>query len=291
MENNGAKMSLHSVSSLWSDTWAAYKRSWAVLVEIVLLPTLVTILGYIFLYLGFPFSVIGGVIVFVGWIIFMFSVLPVIYSIHNATGVDASYRATIGWFWPFVWVTIIEILAVMGGMFMLIIPGMWLAVALSFMSYIFVMEHRRGLDALRQSKDYIKGYWWAVVGRTLLLGLLFIVASIVVQIPVSLIFGKMFSSVVSMAMALFFIPFSAIYQYFIFQNLRELKPALAEAQPSKGKGFIKASAIVGIVAFVFLIISLTLVWAFLVQGDIRFLHHGDGNLPPVGNTQGSLQQH
>jgi hypothetical protein len=275
MENKGAKLSLHSVSSLWSDTWASYKKNWAVLVEIALLPTLVTVLGYIFLYLGFPFSIIGGIIVFAGWIIFMFSVLPIVYSIHNATGVDASYRATLGLFWPFVWVIVIEICAVMGGMFMLIIPGLWLAFALSFMSYIFVTEHRRGLDALRQSKDYVEGYWWAVVGRGLLLCLFYVIAAMIVQVPVVALFGKTFSTIVSMAMALFFIPFSAIYHYLIFQNLRELKPALAGEQAAKGKGFIKASAIVGVVVPALLMAIILLGW-----GVSRIFERTGHGVPP-----------
>ena len=49
---------------------------------------------------------------------------------------------------------------------MLIIPGIWLAFALVLRPYTLVLEKRKGIDALRQSKDYIKGYWWAVLGRT-----------------------------------------------------------------------------------------------------------------------------
>jgi len=162
---------------------------------------------------------------------------------------------------------------------MLIIPGIWLAFALSFMSYMFVIEHRRGLDALRQSKDYIKGYWWAVVGRTLLLGLLFVAASIVVQIPFGIVFGKTLSSVISMAMTLFFIPFSMIYHYFIFQNLRELKPALAGEQPGKGSGFIKASAIVGVVVPALLILMAIIL---LGWGVSRIFERADHGVPSPG---------
>jgi hypothetical protein len=217
----GAKMSLHSIGSLFRDSWKLYKERWRVLVEIVLLPTLVVTLGYVFLYLGLPFSILGGLIVFVGYIIFMFSVLPVIFSLHHTAGVDASYKATIGWFWPFVWVTILEIFAVLGGFIMLIIPGIWLAVGLMLMAYMFVIERRRGIDALRQSKDYIKGYWWAILGRVLLLGLIFLAATIIIEIPVMIIAGGAARILVTMVLTLFFIPFSVIYHYIIFENLRD----------------------------------------------------------------------
>lgn len=255
-------MRLHSIDSLFRGTWKLYGERWAVLVEIVLLPALVTILGVVLVGLGSPFSTFGSLALFAGWVLFVFSSLPLVFSIQNGSGVDASYRATIGWFWSFVWLAILEILAVMGGMFMLIIPGIWLAIALSLMVYVFVIERRRGLDALRQSKDYMKGYWWAVAGRSILLGLLFIGATIVIEFPVALFFGKSAGSLASMVLVLFFMPYSAIYHYNIFTNLRELKPELGGAQTKDGTGFIKASAIVGLVAPILLIIATVMLIGF-----------------------------
>jgi hypothetical protein len=202
--------------------------------------------------------------------------------------VDASYKATIGWFWPFVWVTILEILAVMGGSIMLIIPGIWLGVALMLMMYVFVIEHRRGVDALRQSKDYIKGYWWAVLGRVLLLGLMFLVATIIIEIPIMIIAGNAGRVLVTMLLTLFFVPFSVIYHYVIFENLRELKPALAEAQTKKGTGFIKTSAIVGIVIPVLAVCALIVAMGFGMFYNIRHVNpHGP---PPGDGMQEPLQQ-
>ncbi|MGD1003701.1 MAG: hypothetical protein ABR884_03980 [Minisyncoccia bacterium] len=274
-----ARLSLRSIGSLFSDSWDLYKERWQVLVEIVLLPTLVVALGYILLYLGFPFSILGGLIVFIGYIIFVFSMLPVIFSLHHTAGVDASYKATIGWFWPFVWVTILEILAVMGGSIMLIIPGIWLGVALMLMMYVFVIEHRRGVDALRQSKDYIKGYWWAVLGRVLLLGLIFLAATIIIEIPVTIIVGNAARVLVTMVLTLFFVPFSVIYHYVIFENLRALKPELADAQTKRGTGFIKTSAIVGIVIPVLAVCALIIALGFGVFYSMR---HIDRYASPPG---------
>jgi hypothetical protein len=270
-ENAGsARMSLHSISSLFCDSWKLYKERWQVLIEIVLLPVLVIVLGYVLLFLGFPFSIVGGLIVFIGYVIFVFSMLPVIFSLHHIAGVDASYKATIGWFWPFVWVTILDMLAVMGGSIMLIIPGIYLVIALMLMMYVFVIEHRRGVDALRQSKDYVKGYWWAILGRVLLLGLMFFAATIVVEIPIMIIAGNVAHVLVTMLLILFFIPFSIIYHYIIFENLRALKPELADAQTKKGTGFIKTSAIIGVVVPVLAIGLLIIALGFGIFHNIKY---------------------
>jgi hypothetical protein len=271
MDNTEApKMSLRSLGSLFCETWSLYKERWSALVEIVLLPTLVVVLGIVLigLNLGMLCTALGGLVVFIGWIIFVLSMLSIVYSIHNTAGVDASYRATIGWFWAFVWVVILELLAVFGGYAMLIIPGIWLEIALSFTAYVFVAEHRRGLDALRQSKDYVKGYWWAVLGRVLLLAVIYLAIEMIVRIPVALLAGQVAGAIVSALIALFFIPFAMLYQYVIFGNLRALKPSLADAHAEGGTGFIKASAIVGIAVPVLLVaIGIILVILGIIHGS------------------------
>jgi hypothetical protein len=167
----------------------------------------------------------------------------------------------------------------MGGSIMLIIPGIWLGVALMLMTYVFVIEQRRGIDALRQSKDYIRGYWWAVLGRVLLLGLIFLVATIIIEIPVMIIAGNAARILVTMLLTLFFVPFSAIYHYVIFENLRALKPELAEVQTKKGTAFIKTSAIVGIMVPVLAVCVLAIALGLGVFYNMR---HIDRYAPPPG---------
>src|ERR1700739_1908692 len=93
--NKGARISLHSVGSLFCDSWKLYKERFAVLMEIVLVPTLVIILGIVLISLGGLISLLGVLIMLLGYIVFIFSTLPVIYSIHHASGVDDSYKLTI----------------------------------------------------------------------------------------------------------------------------------------------------------------------------------------------------
>ena len=281
-KNEKPKIALHSIRLLFSEAWKRYAERWSVIMEIVLLPTLLVILGIVLisLDLGTLFRAVGGLIVFIGWVAFVYSVLPLVYSIHHVAGVDESYKATIGWFWPFVWVVILQTFAFMGAFVMLIIPGIWLAVALSFTAYVFVIEGRRGIDALRQSKDYVKGYWWAVLGRSLLLELVYLVALIVIRIPVALVGGAVAGAIASLVIVPFFVPFAMIYNYVIFENLRERKPELAGAHTKEGTGFIKTSAIIGIfVPILFAILAVALVAAGLAyMARHPNLHY----IPPSG---------
>lgn len=190
-----------------------------------------------------------------------FNVLPLIYSIDNETDIDDSYKATMQLVLPFAWLTVLEVLAVIGGFVMLIIPGIWLAFAFSLTSYVFVLEKRRGIAALRQSVDYIEGYWWAVLGRVLLMGIFVMLANAAVQWLTSSFSGRVGESIISLAFSLFTTPFTAIFFYVIYKNLKALKPELIEAESVAKGGIVKASVIVGVVALALVaLIIIFLAW-------------------------------
>jgi hypothetical protein len=63
-------------------------------------------------------------------------------------------------------------LATVAGLICFLIPGIWLAVALYFASQAVVAEGRPPIDALRRSRDLVRGEWWRVFG----IGVLFTVA-------------------------------------------------------------------------------------------------------------------
>lgn len=63
-------------------------------------------------------------------------------------------------------------LATVAGFFFFLIPGIWLVVALYFASQAVVAEGRSPVDALRRSRELVRGQWWRVFG----IGVLFSVA-------------------------------------------------------------------------------------------------------------------
>jgi hypothetical protein len=270
MENNEAKMGLGSIKSLFKMTWQMYKERNGVLIEILLLPALVAMLGGVLVYLGGLFGLLGSMILAIGYIFFIFSILPVVFSIHHKTDVDASYKATIPMFWSLVWVFILEVFIVIGGFFMFIIPGIWLSIALSFCVFVFIVENRRGLDVLRQSKEYVKGYWWAVFGRAIVLSIVVSIPSGIIQGIIGAIAGRNTGTIASLIMMVILTPFSMIYSYNIFENLRSLKPELSGVKTKEGTGFLKVSGIVGLIAPILLGIA---VIALLAIGISRFRNY------------------
>ena len=268
MENTDAKMGLNSITSLFKTTWRMYKERSNVLMEILLLPALIIVLGGVLFYLGGLFTLLALPVFLVGYLFLIYSFLPLIFSIHHDTDVDTSYKATLPLFWKFVWVFILEAFIIMGAFFMLIIPGIWLSIALSFSLYLFIIEDRRGLDVLRQSRAYVKGYWWAILGRVLLVALAITIPNAIVQGIFTAIAGKSAGTLVSVILMVIFTPFSAIFSYNLIQNLRSLKPELAGQQTKEGTGFLKASGIVGIVAPIALGVAFAALAVFIATHHI-----------------------
>ncbi|MBI5655004.1 hypothetical protein HZC53_05140 [Candidatus Uhrbacteria bacterium] len=92
-------------------------------------------------------------------------------------------------FLPLVWIGILEFLIVMGGFLLLIIPGIFLSVALSFSQLILVEKDKRGLEALSASRELVKGRWWSTFWRIVLGSIVFGFAILGIQILVLGIFA------------------------------------------------------------------------------------------------------
>jgi len=100
------------------------------------------------------------------------------------------------------------------GFLLLIIPGIIFTIWFTFSTYAVICEDKRGFKALSRSKELVKGYWWPTAGR--------VFAIIVITIPFSM--GAQFIPYLGQfAFIILFTPFSAIYNYLIYQNLKETK--------------------------------------------------------------------
>ncbi|HBD04937.1 TPA: hypothetical protein DCZ32_00580 [Candidatus Uhrbacteria bacterium] len=95
-----------------------------------------------------------------------------IYSLISAKQkqeIGESLSIGIKHFWPMLWLTILNGLIVLGFTGLFIVPGIYIGVAFMFVYYVHFAEGARGFGALMRSKDLIKGNWWNVFGRFLLL--------------------------------------------------------------------------------------------------------------------------
>lgn len=115
---------------------------------------------------------------------------------------------------PLVVVNIFYGVLVFIGLILLIIPGLWLAVKYSFTPLVVAIDEQSAFSAFTRSSELVKGFWWGIFGRLLLVGLVAIVGSYLVGlIP---IIGRYISGLI-------FPPFVVACQIVIWDSLKGIK--------------------------------------------------------------------
>lgn len=133
---------------------------------------------------------------------------------HKDTNNDwyAAAKVGINRFLPYLSVVIPTAIVTLLGLILLVIPGIIIGVYLMFVSYVFIIEQQRGLAALRRSRDLVRGHFWQVLGRTFLLGLLYVI----IAVPLSLV-----QVVGPVIVSLILSPIATIYFYYLYTSLSE----------------------------------------------------------------------
>ncbi|MEI7512616.1 MAG: hypothetical protein WCK01_04120 [Candidatus Uhrbacteria bacterium] len=154
----------------------------------------------------------------------------------------------IGWklFGPFIFVVALQTLAVLGGLALLVLPGIWLSVLFGYSILMFMEDGHRGTQALAASAELVKHHWWSVLFRSLasgiITGLLISFSTLILLIIVGLFVGmdQVFNfatysantvapsplvngieSVIRGITSALFIPLGIIYQVKIFHSLKK----------------------------------------------------------------------
>ena len=109
---------------------------------------------------------------------------------------------------------------IMLGFFVFLIPGIFLAVALSLSTILPISEGLSGTDALKRSYAYIRGSWWKVFSVGIVFLLLLIVVSTVLSIPVSGIENQVAPTVYSGIVSLLLAPLGVCFTYVVYTALR-----------------------------------------------------------------------
>jgi predicted Zn finger-like uncharacterized protein len=137
----------------------------------------------------------------------------IVASVDATAGIRQSLAQ--GWqrFWSFGWLFFLLAFIVTGGFFLLVIPALLFMTWFLFAQYILVDEGERGMAALLKSREYVRGYFWGVLLRLLVLWVaVFFLSLLLGWIP---LVGSLFQ--------LLLLPFTLLYQFMVFQDIRQAR--------------------------------------------------------------------
>jgi len=191
-----------------------------------------------------------------------------LYAIKDSgegIGIVESYRR--GWhkilsFW---WVSFLAGLIIMGGIFLLVVPGIIFMVWFSLAVFVLIAEDLKGMSALIKSKKYVKGRWGGVFWRLLFIGVLTFVITLVLGYILGLLNISLITKNSGLIVGLFLAPLAMAYSFSVYSNLRSLRGEIASA-PAEGKG--KSFIFIGILG-VLIIPAIMLLITFSALNNAR----------------------
>ncbi len=134
------------------------------------------------------------------------------------------YANSVKFMIPYIWVMLLVIILVSFGLLFLIIPGIILAISIAFSSFIVVTGKGRGVAVLKKSRQYVKGIWFDVFVRFLVVGLLGILLSIALELSQNIMVG-FFSTDTAAVEILDFLyqllvaPYFLVYGYELYKDV------------------------------------------------------------------------
>jgi hypothetical protein len=144
-------------------------------------------------------------------------------------GVEQSYRFGFHRFWSVLLVSVLVGLAIIGGLILFIIPGIYVGVRLAVSIEALVVEGRRGTQAMRRSWELVGGHWWHAFGTVVVAGLLTGVVNALITAP----FGNTgwFVQAVAAAVAtVVTLPYGVLVGVLLYLDLRARKESLTLEQ-------------------------------------------------------------
>lgn len=173
--------------------------------------------------------------------------------------------------WSYFWIGLLLSAVILGGFVMGIVPGFIFSVWFMFAYFVLVDEDKKGMSALLRSREYIKGWSWAVFWNMILLLLVILGALIVASIPIGILsaLSKSLGELINFTLQIVISIFSLAFTAAIYGHLVAARPELRSVPASEKRGFFIFSAILGAAAVVTVTIFLIVLNPSGLQAEIR----------------------
>lgn len=171
-------------------------------------------------------------------------------------------------------------LVIIGGYVLFFIPGIIFAMWFSLATYVLVGEDRKGMQALLASREYVRNYFFQVLGRLIVIGLV----SAILQILLAVLLGflenmdiipymTVMSQIINQGINFFVIaPLGAIYGYSLYLGLRQVKGTVTPSQAAR-KWYIIV-AILGILLPIIITVAIFYFVFFAISNTDKILQKG-----------------
>ncbi len=256
MEEN-VSSNLLGIGDLFKNSWEIYKKrilTWFLILIFIFITSAVLFLPLAAIFHGDFQSRVAFVSIFIAAVIasigFIWGQLAFLTAITDQEiGIKEAFLQSRSYILSYIWLSLLMGLIIMGGYFILFIPGLIFTVWFLFAPFILITEDIGGMNALMKSKEYVRGRWLPVGWRLFLVWFLSVIISLI--------------PIVGQFLGLLLPPFFFIYFFVLYNNLKESRGEFSFQPTTKGKVGIVATGLLG-----FLLIPVIM---FALVGSMLFL--------------------
>ena len=241
LDSSIEKEGLRSVSDLLKDAWVIFAAGWTkfllyfvilfaaiiVTVTAMVLLIMITMLtkSLVVILIAIIVGVILAIIVFS---VFALATNKLVYNIGEKKegGIKSALAYGFNNFPSYILVMLISGILILVGLVFLIIPGIIIGVMLSMVAPVFILEENHKLNALKRSRELIRGYWWPVFGRLVLLSFISGVASSIRYVNPQVASLTLLLSIIAIVINFILTYYGVAYIYLVYKDLVRIKGAI-----------------------------------------------------------------
>ncbi|HET8574610.1 MAG TPA: hypothetical protein VFM02_00355 [Candidatus Paceibacterota bacterium] len=165
-------------------------------------------------------------------------------------GILAAYRESSRKAPGFLLIMILAFLVIFAGFVLFVVPGIFLEICFLFIAYTYLAEGERGLNVFVKSREYVRGYWWAIFGRILAFAIVFCAVLGIWDLIFFFLGGKEAARVANTIFVVVGSPFILTYTFHLFQDIKRLKGSVSvEGKKTQKRVYVG----LGVLAVLFLI--------------------------------------
>lgn len=150
------------------------------------------------------------------------------------------FKTSSRFIWPFIILSILKFLIVLGGTILLIIPGIIFSVWYNFALYPVILDGMKSMAALQNSHALVSGRWWSVAFRLFIIGLLLLLISVALVLLILFISNylpgpkflqMMITSLLTVLFNIVIVPWSISAYLVLYHSIKD-NPVVSNAPPT-----------------------------------------------------------
>ncbi len=224
---------MRNTITLIKDSITSYKMNFRLVAGVMLPLIIASLLVTLFEpspYTGVVTNTEGAIILVLYVLYFIISLFTGVALIKvvaaRALTIHSAYSSTsIKLVFKYLAVSVLVGLFVMLGFVALVIPGIFLAVSLSFATYTLILEDLSIMASIKKSFSLVKGRWFAVFGKLVFAVIIALVASfgigLIVGVPLSFVSEIVSALLVDVIIMLLMTPISAFFLFNLYSDLKK----------------------------------------------------------------------